>query len=168
MIYRDYYITPENFDNIILESDDDFLTGLWFENSKDANKHKSSAKIENSEIFKSTKLWLDEYFSGKNPKFTPKFKFTNLTPFKNEVYQLLLQIPFGQTTTYGEIATKIAKTRGLKKMSAQAVGGAVGSNPICLIVPCHRVIGKNGKMVGYGGGLNNKIELLKLEKTQNR
>lgn len=164
MYFKNFYKTPNGFDDIILISDGDFLTGLYFENSKDAKKHNIELIEQDLPIFCETHKWLDEYFEGKNPNFVPKYKFNNATPFKGEVYAILKTIPYGKTITYGEIASIIAKNKGIKKMSAQAVGGAVGSNPICLIVPCHRVIGKNGKLVGYGGGLNNKENLLKLEK----
>lgn len=164
MNFKNFYKTPNGFDDIILISDGEFLTGLYFENSKDAKKHNAELIEQDLPIFFETKKWLDEYFKGKVPNFTPKYKFINATPFRSEVYAILETIPYGKTITYGEIASIIAKNKGIKKMSAQAVGGAVGSNPICLIVPCHRVIGKNGKLVGYGGGLNNKESLLKLEK----
>lgn len=164
MNFINFYKTPNGFDDITLISDGEFLTGLYFKNSKDAKKHNIEPTKQDLPIFCETKKWLDKYFEGKNPNFIPKYKFINATPFRNEVYSILETIPYGKTITYGEIADTIAKNKGIKKMSAQAVGGAVGANPICLIVPCHRVIGKNGKLVGYGGGLNNKESLLKLEK----
>ena len=108
--------------------------------------------------------WLDIYFSGRQPDFTPAYRTDNLTPFRRQVQKIMLEIPWGQTVTYGGIASRIAAASGLSKMSAQAVGGAVGWNPLCLIIPCHRVMGAGGKVTGYGGGIKNKIELLKLEK----
>ena len=115
------------------------------------------------EIFRETSRWLNLYFSGKNPNFTPKYKIKNLTPFRQEVIDIMNTIQYGNILTYNDISKIIAKKRGLKRMSAQAVGGAVGWNPICIIIPCHRVVGTNGSLTGYGGGIKNKVELLKLE-----
>ena len=106
----------------------------------------------------------DIYFSGKAPDFTPPLKM-DTTPFRKAVWEIMLTIPFGQTMTYGEIADRIAKQRGLAKMSAQAVGGAVGHNSISLIIPCHRVVGTNGSLTGYAGGIEKKVQLLTMEKT---
>lgn len=160
------YKTPENFDDILLESDGKVLTGLCFKNSADAQKHTEKAEQKELDIFDKTKQWLDIYFSGKNPNFTPKFEVEYKSDFQKQVLEIVKNIKFSQTMSYGEIAEQIAKQNGKTKMSAQAVGGAVGSNPICLIIPCHRVVGKTGKIVGYGGGIKNKISLLKLEKTK--
>lgn len=168
MIYICKYKTPKEFSNILISSDGEYLTGLWFENSRDEIKHKNNGVnngIEkNLQIFKETKEWLDEYFSGKNPSFTPKYKINNLTTFRKEVIDIINTIEFGNILTYKDIAEKISKNRKLKRMSAQAVGGAVGWNPICIIIPCHRVVGSNGNLTGYGGGIKNKIALLTLEK----
>lgn len=158
------YNTPKQYSNLFMSSDGIYLTGLWFENSKDAMKHLSNLIIKNLPIFEETKKWLDIYFSGSNPSFTPLFKIENITSFRKQVLDLLLEIPYGNVVSYNDIAKKIAVQNGLNKMSAQAVGGAVGWNPICLIIPCHRVIDSNGNLTGYGGGMKNKIELLKLEK----
>ena len=117
-----------------------------------------------SSIFKKTSKWLDVYFKGNVPDFTPKYKIENLTPFRKEVIDIINEIPFGKTLTYNDIAKIIAKKRGIEKMSSQAVGGAVGWNPICIIIPCHRVVGTNGSLTGYGGGIKNKVALLTLEK----
>ena len=176
MIYYCKYITPKNFDNLILVSDGQVLTNLFFENSKDdvnAYKQFSSAdKFDENQkcsecdflpIFKQTFRWLDIYFSGKQPDFTPPYLTKNLTLFRKKVQNYIIEIPWGKTVTYGDIAKKIATEKGVKKMSAQAVGGATGWNPICIIIPCHRVMGIGGKVTGYGGGIKNKIELLKLE-----
>lgn len=163
MNYKWIYKTNKEFDDIYLTSDGKYLTGLWFENSKDALKHKEEGIIKELPIFTKTCNWLDIYFKGKSPDFIPEYKIENLTPFKEEVTTIMNSIPFGKTITYNDIAKTIAKKRQINKMSAQAVGGAVGKNPICIIVPCHRVVGKNGNLTGYGGGLKNKIALLKLE-----
>lgn len=143
--------------------DGGFLTGLWFENSRDCLKHSADCEEKRLPVFEKTCKWLDIYFSGKNPGFTPDIKIAGATPFRKDVIDVMKTIPFGKTTTYGEIAAAIAQKRRLKRMSAQAVGGAVGWNPVCIIIPCHRVMGKNANVTGYGGGIQNKIELLKLE-----
>ena len=114
-------------------------------------------------ILKETSHWLDIYFSGHQPDFNPDYKIENLTPFREEVIEILTKIPFGKTISYGEIASKIAHNRNIPNMSAQAVGNAVGWNPICIIIPCHRIIGSNGNLIGYGGGIQNKEALLRLE-----
>ena len=163
MTYTCTYQTPAPFSDMVMNSDGDCLTGLWFEGSKDASKHDPDGETKDLPIFCETCRWLDLYFGGNVPDFTPPYKIQNLTPFRGEVSQIMTTIPYGSTLTYNDIAKLIAKRRGMAKMSAQAVGGAVGWNPICLIIPCHRVIGANGNLTGYGGGLQNKIELLKLE-----
>lgn len=113
-------------------------------------------------VFDCTKKWLDSYFSGHNPDFTPPICLKG-TSFQEDVWEILNRIPYGKVISYGEIARQIAEKRGLKRMSAQAVGGAVGRNPISIIVPCHRVIGSDGSLTGYAGGLDKKTELLKIE-----
>ena len=163
-MYIDYYKTPNKFDDIVLSSDGNVLTGLWFKNPSDKNIHINNYQRKDLEIFKQTKKWLDIYFLGKNPDFDIEYRIDHLTPLKKEVLSIIKSIPYGKTITYGDIAKIIIDKRGIKKMSSQAVGQAVKSNPICLIVPCHRVIGINNKMVGYVGGINNKINLLELEK----
>ena len=162
MTYTYTYKTPTQFSDMVMNSDGEYLTGLWFEGSRDSSKHENGA-VKDLPIFRETCRWLDLYFSGNVPDFTPKYKINGLTPFRKEVSDIMNTIGYGQTLTYNDIAKIIAKRRGMEKMSAQAVGGAVGWNPICIIIPCHRVIGANGNLTGYGGGLNNKIELLKLE-----
>lgn len=163
MTYKYVYQTPENFSNMIMNSDGECLTGLWFEDSRDSSKHTVNCEEKNLEIFKETGKWLDIYFSGKKPNFIPKYKIENLTPFRQEVIDIMNSIEYGKIVTYNDISKIIAKKRNLEKMSSQAVGGAVGWNPICIIIPCHRVVGTNGSLTGYGGGIKNKIELLKLE-----
>ena len=115
-----------------------------------------------SPLFEKLKQWLDIYFSGKEPNFTVPLHFIG-TDFQNEIWETLCTIPYGQTMTYGEIAKQIATKKGLPRMSAQAVGGAVGHNEISIIVPCHRVVGANGNLTGYAGGIEKKVKLLKLE-----
>ena len=163
MIYKCTYETPKEFSNMIMNSDGEYLTGLWFEGSRDSYKHKIDGEGKDLPVFSETKKWLNLYFSGKIPNFTPKYKIDNLTPFRKEVIDIMNTIAYGKTLTYNDISKIIAINRGIKKMSSQAVGGAVGWNPICIIIPCHRVVGTNGSLTGYGGGIKNKVELLKLE-----
>lgn len=163
MTYKYIYKTPNEFSNMIMNSDGENLTGLWFEDSRDSSKHIIDCEEKDLEIFRETSRWLSLYFSGKNPNFTPKYKIKNLTPFRQEVIDIMNTIQYGNILTYNDISKIIAKKRGLKRMSAQAVGGAVGWNSICIIIPCHRVVGTNGSLTGYGGGIKNKVELLKLE-----
>lgn len=160
MIYKKTYETPNNFSNIIMNSNGEYLTGLWFEGSRDLSKHNIDCEEKELEIFREAKRWLDIYFSGKNPDFIPKYKIENLTSFRKQVIDIMNKIQYGKTITYNDIAKEIANLKGIEKMSAQAVGGAVGWNPICIIIPCHRVVGTNGSLTGYGGGIRNKIALL--------
>lgn len=165
MKYKSLYTSPVGI--IILTSDGKYLTGLWFTTSrfKELRKIKKEQIKNELEIFKITKKWLDEYFQNKqpNPNKVP-IKLIGST-FSMDVWEILKTIPYGKTITYGEIAKILANKKGIKKMSAQAVGHAVGYNPISIIVPCHRVIGANGNLTGYGGGIETKIKLLKHEKT---
>ncbi|MBQ3583858.1 MAG: methylated-DNA--[Lachnospiraceae bacterium] len=161
MEYTHHYDSP--LGGITLASDGNALTGLWF----DGQKYFGDTLLEMHEqkelpVFEQTGKWLDIYFSGKEPDFTPPL-LMKTTPFREAVWKIMLTIPFGQTMTYGEIADRIAKQKGLQKMSAQAVGGAVGHNSISLIIPCHRVVGTNGSLTGYAGGIEKKIQLLELE-----
>jgi len=161
MQYTTTYQSP--LGNILLAADDTGLTGLWFKGQKYFALHldKEHEKRE-LPVFEQAKKWLDIYFSGREPDFKLTLHFMG-TDFQNEVWELLYEIPYGKTTTYGDIARRFAEKRGLSHMSAQAVGSAVGHNPISIIVPCHRVVGSNGSLTGYAGGINKKIKLLKLE-----
>lgn len=161
MQYICHYKSP--LGGITMASDGTALTGLWFDGQKyfaEGLTETSAAKT--LPVFDETVRWLDIYFSGHRPDFTPLLNLEG-TAFRKEVWQLLLQIPYGETTTYGELAAQLAAHNGLKQMSAQAVGGAVGHNPISIIVPCHRVVGIGGSLTGYAGGLAKKLALLKLE-----
>lgn len=162
VMYRKTYQSPLGL--IYMRSDGEFLTGLWFAGSKDSSKHEGDYEEKELPIFDETRRWLDIYFSGKNPDFIPSYRIAHLTPFRQMVIDIMNQIPYGKVITYRDIAEEIAKRKGLKRMSAQAVGGAVGWNPICIIIPCHRVVGTNGGLTGYGGGIQNKIRLLELER----
>ena len=161
MNYITHYNSP--LGSITLASDGDALIGLWF----DGQKHFGSTlggKYEEKPlpVFDRTAAWLDIYFGGGIPDFTPKIAL-NDTNFRREVWDILLTIPYGHTMTYGGIAATIAQKRGVPSISAQAVGGAVGRNPISIIVPCHRVIGADGSFTGYAGGIERKEELLRIE-----
>lgn len=160
MTYIWSYQTPEGFSNLLMSSDGTYLTGLWFDGAGDALKRCADGEEKDLAVFWETRRWLELYFSGKAPDFTPPYKLENVTPFRQEVMDILNTIPYGETITYGDIAGQIAKNRGLQKMSAQAVGGAVGWNPICILIPCHRVVGQNGCLTGYSGGIKNKAALL--------
>lgn len=160
-MYRTTY--DSSFSRIYLSSDGQYLTGLWFEGSRDKVKHGKNFIDQKLPIFEQTKKWLDIYFSGKEPSFFPTYRLEHVTPFRQLVIDQMLQIPFGKVVTYRDIAENIAKIKGVDKMSAQAVGGAVGWNPICILIPCHRVVGSNGSLTGYGGGIANKIKLLENE-----
>ena len=161
MHYTTFYESP--IGRMLLAADDTGLTGLWFEGQKYFAR---CLDRENEEkelpVFAEAKRWLDIYFSGKEPDFTPPLHFTG-TDFQKEVWDILCAIPYGQTMTYGAIADQIAKKRGLSRMSAQAVGGAVGHNNLSIIVPCHRVVGSDGSLTGYAGGIERKTFLLNLE-----
>ena len=161
MIFKSKYITPDGFDDIVMESDGKFLTGLRFGQCKN-----EFDKTEDLPVFAETCRWLDTYFSGRQPDWLPEYKIEFPSHFRKEVLEETSKIPFGKTTTYGEIAQRIAIRRRVAKMSAQTVGGALGWNPLCIIIPCHRVIGADGKLTGYGGGIKNKTALLELEKTE--
>ena len=151
---------------IVLASDGEALTGLWFERQKYFATTLSANASENPDlpVFRQTRLWLDRYFGGEIPDFTPRLNISS-SDFRKQVWQKLLEIPYGHTSTYGEIARAIARENGLERMSAQAVGNAVGHNPIALIIPCHRVLGSDGTLTGYAAGTDKKAFLLDLEKS---
>ena len=153
------YKTPEGFDELVMCGGDEALTGLWFEGSRDDVHEARGCESRETPVFCETCRWLDAYFAGHDPSFTPNYRIDGLTPFRRAVIDEMLRIPYGATVSYGDIAKAIAKKRG-GRVSAQAVGGAVGWNPICIIIPCHRVIGADGSLTGYGGGLGNKASLL--------
>lgn len=162
MQYISHYYSP--IGRILLAADDIGLTGLWFEGQKYFARGLDREHEEReTPLSEKAKQWLDIYFQGKEPQFEVPLHFMG-TEFQKEVWKILCDIPYGNTTTYRKIAEQIAENRGLAHMSAQAVGGAVGHNPISIIVPCHRVVGTNGSLTGYAGGLDKKAELLSLEK----
>ena len=162
MQYTSYYSSP--LGNILLAADEIGLTGLWFEGQKyfALRLDKEHEERENP-MLNTAKRWLDEYFAGKEPDFSVPLHLTG-TDFQKDVWEILGTIPYGHTMTYGEIAKCMAAKKGVSHMSAQAVGGAVGHNPVSVIVPCHRVVGANGSLTGYAGGIDKKEKLLALEK----
>ena len=162
MEYIHHYDSP--LGGITIASDGKAITGLWFDGQKYfADTLDKDFEEKELPVFEQTDQWLNIYFSGNAPGFTPSLKMKT-TPFRKAVWEIMLTIPFGQTMTYGMIADRIAKQKGLSRMSAQAVGGAVGHNAISLIIPCHRVVGTNGSLTGYAGGLDRKVKLLSLER----
>ena len=161
MQYTTSYRSP--LGGILLAADEAGLTGLWFEGQKYfALRLDPDHREQETPILEQAKRWLDAYFSGREPDFSVPLHMMG-TGFQKEVWELLCEIPYGQTRTYGEIAGMLAAQRGLPHLSAQAVGGAVGHNGISLLIPCHRVVGKNGSLTGYAGGLEKKVALLRLE-----
>lgn len=162
MQYISYY--QSSLGGMLLAADDIGLTGAWFEGQKYfalcLDKQYEEKEIP---LFERAKRWLDIYFSGNEPDFNVPLHFMG-TEFQKEVWKILCTIPYGKTTTYGAIAKQLAARKGLEHMSAQAVGGAVGHNRISIIVPCHRVVGADGSLTGYAGGLDKKVKLLNLEK----
>lgn len=161
MEYTKDYESP--IGKILLSSDGEHLTGLWFEGQKyfQATLEREHEQ-KNLQIFDETKQWLDSYFQGKSPNYLPSLAPKG-SEFRQLIWRILCEVSCGGTITYGEIARIAAKRMGIKSMSAQAVGGAVGHNPISIIIPCHRVIGTDGSLTGYAGGTEKKKWLLELE-----
>ena len=163
MVYTCHYDSP--LGGILLAADEIGLTGLWFDGEKYFADNLPAEHAEReTPILVEAKRWLDVYFTGKEPDFLPPLHPIG-SAFRQSVWAILLQIPYGKTTTYGEIARQLAEKQKLPRMSAQAVGGAVGHNEISIIIPCHRVVGTNGSLTGYAGGIDKKKKLLKLECT---
>ena len=163
MIYTCKYASP--LGAITLAGDGDALTGLWFDGQRYfGSTLPADAKEGRSPVFDEARRWLDVYFSGRQPDFIPPLRYGS-TPFRRIVCDIMLSIPYGQTMTYGEIAGQMANQQNMPHMSAQAVGGAVGHNQVSIIIPCHRVVGTNGSLTGYAGGIRKKVALLELEHT---
>ena len=162
MHYLSHYESP--LGAMTMASDGDHLTGLWFDGQKyDRSTISDDAPLQpHLPIFTQTAQWLDAYFEGTAPGFTPPIRVEG-SDFKKMVTSIMLSIPFGATSTYAHIAAEVARRTGRKQMSAQAVGGAVGRNPIVLIVPCHRVVASDGSLRGYAGGVDRKERLLQME-----
>ncbi len=159
MLFGDFYNSP--LGEMFLLTDENAICGCYFVNQKSYPKHLDIYKKETNAILE-VKKWLDIYYSGKNPDYIPKYILRG-TNFQLSVWENLMKIPYGTVTTYGEIARAVAKSRGMARLSAQAVGNAIGANPISIMIPCHRIIGSNGQLTGYAGGLEKKIALLELE-----
>ncbi len=163
MTFIQHYDSP--LGGILLAADEIGLTGLWFDGQKYFARDLPTERIDrDTPILSEARHWLDIYFTGKEPDFLPPLHPMG-SAFRQSVWEILLRIPYGQTTTYGEIARQLAEKKGLSQMSAQAVGGAVGHNEISIIIPCHRVVGTNGSLTGYAGGIDRKVKLLELEHT---
>ena len=157
MTYTQHYQSP--LGGMLLAADEVGLTGAWFDGQKYfANKLPGERTEQETPVLAETKRWLDLYFAGAEPDFTPPLHSTG-SEFQKAVWALLLKLPYGQTMTYGELARQL----GSEKKSAQAIGGAAGHNPISVIIPCHRVVGANGSLTGYAGGIEKKVKLLTLE-----
>ena len=150
---------------ITLACDDNDIVGLWIEGQKYFGDTVSGDFIEDPDykILNMGKNWLDDYFAGKKPEISNLPLAPIGGEFRQEVWKILMEIPYGEVTTYRNIAKQLIKRTGVKNMSSQAVGGAVGHNPISIIIPCHRVVGSNGSLTGYSGGIEKKIQLLTLE-----
>lgn len=163
MLYKTIY--ESSLGNILIVSDENHIIGLWFEGQKYflANIKEAIIQKDDLSILQSAKLWLDQYFAGEKPSLSDLKLAPRGNDFRLTVWKILCEIPYGQLTTYGEIAKKVASIMNKESMSAQAVGGAVGHNPISIIIPCHRVVGSHGSLTGYAGGIDKKIKLLQLE-----
>ncbi|WP_281540215.1 methylated-DNA--[protein]-cysteine S-methyltransferase [Selenomonas noxia] len=160
MLYTSHYASP--LGGMTLVSDGTALVGLYFDGQKYAAQGLDATRTQkNLPVFEEVRRWLDVYFSGRKPDFTPPTAPAG-TAFQQSVWEILRTIPYGQTVTYGAIARRIEQNTGCR-MSAQAVGGAVGRNPISILIPCHRVVGTNGSLTGYAGGLDKKAYLLRIE-----
>lgn len=161
MQYISHYASP--LGELLIAADDIGLTGLWFAGQKYYARGLDTEHEEREPLaIASAKHWLDVYFAGQQPDFTPPLHLVG-TAFQTAVWDILLSVPYGETLTYGEIAARIAVQQGRAHMSAQAVGGAVGRNPVIIIVPCHRIVGKSGDLTGYAAGVEKKTSLLRLE-----
>lgn len=167
MDFVSHYNSP--LGGMTMASDGAHLIGLWFDEQIyfASTLDKDCEERDDLPIFEETRRWLDLYYDGKIPDFTPSL-LLRTNNFRRRVWKILLTIPYGHTTTYGDVARIIANERGLASMSAQAIGGAVSHNPISLIIPCHRVVGADGSLTGYAGGIERKKWLLKMEKTVER
>lgn len=163
MYYSTTYLSP--LGTLTLASDGKKLIGLWIEGQKYFGGSISEEMVRNDDVpvFDTAKKWLDRYFSGEKPAASELPLCPIGSEFRQEVWKILCEIPYGKVITYGDIAKKIAVKRNRKSMSSQAVGGAVGHNPISIIIPCHRVVGASGSLTGFAGGVQNKVKLLELE-----
>lgn len=163
MVLTSSYDSP--LGTILLASDGQALTGLWFEGEKYFPKKIGNREPPDFEapIFRAAANWLDRYFAGDRPDISLLLLDAEGSEFRKIVWRILCDIPYGQTVTYGEVAKLAAELMGKESMSSQAVGGAVGHNPLSIVIPCHRVVGANRSLTGYGGGLDRKLWLLNHE-----
>ena len=161
MVYTSESASPPGA--ITLACDESAVIGLWFNGQKYFGSTLPE-QIRRGEhpLLAEAKRWLDVYFSGREPDFLPPLRYDS-TPFRKLICDILLTIPYGKTMTYGAIAAEAAGRLAVERMAAQTVGGAVGHNPISLLIPCHRVVGTGGSLTGYGGGIRRKVKLLELE-----
>lgn len=165
MYYKTLYPSPIGILTLACDGGENNLVGLWMEGQKYHGGTIAEPMIEKNDVplFDITKKWLDRYFAGKNPAACELPLAPIGGEFRQGVWAILREIPYGQVITYGEIAKKMAAKAGKQSMSSQAVGGAVGHNPISIVIPCHRVVGSNGSLTGFSGGVQKKISLLELE-----
>lgn len=165
MYYSTTYSSPVGTITLACDGGGDNLVGLWTEGQKYHGDTILEAMTENNDmpIFDTAKKWLDRYFAGESPNISELSLAPIGSEFRQGVWRILREIPYGEVITYGDIAKKMAEKVGKKSMSSQAVGGAVGHNPISIIIPCHRVVGSNGSLTGFSGGIPMKIKLLELE-----
>lgn len=163
MYYETRYASP--LGGITLASDGECLVGLWLDGQKyhGGSIDESMTTKDDLPVFTDAKTWLDRYFAGKSPAISELCLAPSGSEFRKAVWKILCEIPYGEVVTYAEIAKKMASETGKARMSSQAVGGAVGHNPISIIIPCHRVVGSNGSLTGYAGGIDTKVKLLELE-----
>ncbi len=163
MIYITHYNSP--IGDMLLACKENKLIGAWIEGQKYyfGNLKEKVHESKDEEIFIKTKHWLDRYFNKQKPDINELELAPIGSDFRQRVWKILCKVPYGKVTTYNNIAKQIANEMGIKSMSAQAVGGAIAHNPILVIMPCHRVVGTNGNLTGYAGGIDRKIFLLKLE-----
>lgn len=162
MLYKNRYISP--LGDITILADDEYIRGVWFENQKYYGSEYDLDTIPTTEngAIRQVRKWLNAYFSGQAPTINPIILKPDVSPFRRQVLNILAEIPYGQTITYKEIASKLEVKNG-RRTSARAVGGAVGHNPISILIPCHRVVGSDGALTGYAGGIERKVGLLSLE-----
>lgn len=165
MYYQTTYPSPVGI--ITLASDESGLVGTWIKGQKyhGATLPEDVIECDDMPIFDTVKKWLTQYFAGEKPRISELPLCPIGSEFRQEVWRILCEIPYGEVITYGDIAKKLAAKMNKESMSSQAVGGAVGHNPISIIIPCHRVVGSNGSLTGYAGGVHNKVKLLELEGT---
>lgn len=164
MTYKTQYESP--LGELVLVSNETHLLGVWFINQVYFHTElvTKAIKAPKTPVLVDTVQWLDRYFAGQHPSPKQLTLCPAGTSFRQAVWHILCDIPYGETITYGEIAKKIAKQLGRERMSAQAIGGAVGHNPISIVIPCHRVVGADGSLTGYAGGVEKKKWLLEWEK----